>query len=138
MTLTLTSSRLPSFDRPLEKLATAALTDPPIRNSESGVRAAPPTILITLPCEAFNSGQNSRVSRTAPKNFSAKPSSQTASGNSRNARARRARVVDEHIAPAEALVDAVEQLLACRERAQVAGHRDRLRPLGRDDLGRGR
>src|SRR5215510_7897392 len=130
MTLTLTSSRLPSFDRPLERLATAALTDPPIRNSESGVRAAPPTILITLPCEAFNSGQNSRVSRTAPKNFSAKPSSQTASGKSRNAPAR--------VAPAEALVHAVEQLLACRERAQIAGHRKRLRPFGPDDLGRSR
>src|SRR6266550_1458969 len=88
MTLTLTLSRLPSFDRPLEKLATAALTAPPIRNSASGVRAAPPTILTTLPCEAFNSGQNRRVSRTQPKNFSAKPSSQTASGNSRNAPAR--------------------------------------------------
>src|SRR6266516_1198356 len=88
MTLTLTLSRLPSFDRPLEKLATAALTAPPIKNSGSGVRAAPPTILITLPCEAFNSGQNSRVSRTAPKNFRAKPSSQTASGKSRNAPAR--------------------------------------------------
>src|SRR6516162_1676255 len=88
MTLTLTLSRLPSFDRPLEKLATAALTAPPIKNSASGVRAAPPTILTTLPCEAFNSGQNRRVSRTQPKNFSAKPSSQTASGNSRNAPAR--------------------------------------------------
>jgi hypothetical protein len=71
MTLTLTLSRLPSFDRPLEKLATAALTEPPIKNSASGVRAAPPTILTTLPCEAFNSGQNRRVSRTQPKNFSA-------------------------------------------------------------------
>src|SRR6266540_5409422 len=88
MTLTLTLSRLPSFDRPLEKLATAALTEPPIKNSASGVRAAPPTMLTTLPCEAFNSGQNSRVSRTQPKNFSAKPSSQTASGKSRNAPAR--------------------------------------------------
>src|SRR5215831_2126334 len=88
MTLTLTLSRLPSLDRPLEKLATAALTEPPIKNSASGVRAAPPTMLTTLPCEAFNSGQNSRVSRTQPKNFSAKPSSQTASGKSRNAPAR--------------------------------------------------
>src|SRR5215813_2364542 len=88
MTLTLTLSRLPSFDSPLEKLATAALTAPPIKNSASGVRAAPPTMLTTLPCEAFSSGQNRRVSRTQPKNFSAKPSSQTASGNSRNAPAR--------------------------------------------------
>src|SRR5258708_2154126 len=88
MTLTLTLSRLPSFARPLEKLATAALTAPPIKNSASGVRGAAPTILTTLPCEAFNSGQNKRVSRTQPKNFSAKPSSQTASGNSRNAPAR--------------------------------------------------
>src|SRR5499426_4477191 len=88
MTLTLTLSRLPSLARPLEKLATAALTEPPIKNSASGVRAAPPTMLTTLPCEAFNSGQNRRVSRTQPKNFSAKPSSQTASGNSRNAPAR--------------------------------------------------
>src|SRR5215467_2045081 len=88
MTLTLTLSRLPSFDRPLEKLATAALTAPPIKNSASGVRAAPPTMLTTLPCEAFSSGQNRRVSRTQPKNFSAKPSSQTASGRSRNAPAR--------------------------------------------------
>src|SRR6516164_8903877 len=88
MTLTLTLSRLPSLDRPLEKLATAALTEPPIKNSASGVRAAPPTMLTTLPCEAFNSGQNSRVSRTQPKNFSAKPSSQTASGKSGNAPAR--------------------------------------------------
>src|SRR6516225_6284361 len=88
MTLTLTLSRLPSFDRPLEKLATAALTAPPIKNSASGVRAAPPTMLTTLPCEAFSSGQNRRVSRTQPKNFSAKPSSQTASGKSRNAPAR--------------------------------------------------
>src|SRR6516165_932914 len=88
MTLTLTLSRLPSFDSPLEKLATAALTAPPIKNSASGVRAAPPTTLTTLPCEAFSSGQNRRVSRTQPKNFSAKPSSQTASGNSRNAPAR--------------------------------------------------
>src|SRR6266566_7783877 len=88
MTLTLTLSRLPSLERPLEKLATAALTEPPIKNSASGVRAAPPTMLTTLPCEAFNSGQNSRVSRTQPKNFSAKPSSQTASGKSRNTPAR--------------------------------------------------
>src|SRR5215471_15343524 len=88
MTLTLTLSRLPSFERPLEKLATAALTDPPIKNSASGVRAAPPTMLTTLPCEAFNSGQNSRVSRTQPKNLSAKPSSQVASDNSRKAPAR--------------------------------------------------
>src|SRR5262245_44661611 len=88
MTFTLTSSRLPSLDRPLEKLATAALTDPPIRNSASGVRAAPPTMLTTLPCAAFSSGQNSRVSRTQPKNFSAEPSSQAASGSSRNAPAR--------------------------------------------------
>src|SRR5262245_24378520 len=64
MTLTLTLSRLPSLARPLEKLATAALTEPPIKNSASGVRAAPPTMLTTLPCDAFNSGQNSRVSRT--------------------------------------------------------------------------
>src|SRR5215510_2758972 len=88
MTLTLTLSRLPSLERPLEKLATAALTEPPIKNSASGVRAAPPTMLTTLPCEAFNSGQNNRVSRTQPKNFNAKPSSQIASGNSRNAPAR--------------------------------------------------
>src|SRR5207245_7619508 len=44
------------------------------------------------------------------------------------ARARRPRVVDEHIATAEALVHPVEQLLTCRERAQIAGHRERLRP----------
>jgi hypothetical protein len=54
------------------------------------------------------------------------------------ARTCRTRVVDEHIATAKSLVHAVEQLLACRERAQIAGHRDRLRPLCRDDLGRGR
>src|SRR5919197_2814905 len=47
-----------------------------------------PTMLITLPCAAFNSGQNSRVSRTHPKNFSAKPSSQAASAKSTNAPAR--------------------------------------------------
>ena len=38
----------------------AALTEPPTRNSGSGVRAAPPMMLITWPCAAFSSGQNSR------------------------------------------------------------------------------
>ena len=34
----------------LGKLAMAALTEPPIRNSGSAVRAAPPMMLTTLPC----------------------------------------------------------------------------------------
>ena len=53
------------------------------------------------------------------------------------ARARCARVVDEHVATLEALVDALEQLLARLELAQIAGDRERLRPLGRDRLGGG-
>ena len=65
MTLMLMSSRLPSAVRPLAKLAMAALTAPPIRNSGPGVRAAPPTMLTMLPCAALSSGQNNSVSRTA-------------------------------------------------------------------------
>src|SRR6516225_1574671 len=43
------------------------------------------------------------------------------------ARARRARIVDEHVATLEALVDALEQLLARLELAQIAGDGERLR-----------
>src|SRR5262244_3396397 len=53
------------------------------------------------------------------------------------ARARRARIVDEHIATLEAFVDAAEQLLARLELAQIAGDGERLRPLRRDRLGGG-
>src|SRR3954469_25701083 len=85
MTFTLTSSRLPSLDRPLEKLAMAALTEPPIRNSGSGVRAAPPMMLITFPRDHFNSSQNTLLGHTHTENLSAEPASQTASGSSTNA-----------------------------------------------------
>src|SRR5215471_3927366 len=99
MTLTLTLSRLPSFDRPLEKLATAALTAPPIRNSASGVRAAPPTILTTLPCEAFNSGQNRAGEPHAAEEFQREGVEPNRIGQfQERARARCARVVDEHVA----------------------------------------
>ena len=83
MTLMLTSSRLPRPTRPFEKLAKAALTEPPTRNSGPGVRAAPPMMLTMLPCAAFRSGQNSRVMRTAPKNLSAKPSVHVSSASVR-------------------------------------------------------
>src|SRR5712691_1425993 len=82
MALTWTPSRMPSRDSPLVKFAAAALTEPPTRNSGSTVRAAPPMMLTTWPSAALSSGQNSRVSRTAPKNFRANPSSQTSSGSS--------------------------------------------------------
>src|SRR5262245_37317393 len=93
MALTLTPSRLPSWERPLLNVAMAPLTEEPIRNSGSGVRAAPPITLTTWPCVALSSGQNRRVSRTAPRNFSAKPSFHASSGRSRKAPAR--------VAPAE-------------------------------------
>ena len=50
---TLTPSRLPRPDKPFVKLCIAALTEPPIRNSGSGVRAAPPMTLTTCPCAVF-------------------------------------------------------------------------------------
>ncbi len=106
------------------KFAVAALTEPPIRNSGSTVRAAPPMMLTTWPCAALSSGQNRRVSRTAPKNFSAKPSSQGVVRQLEEiAGAGRARIVDQHVAAVEALVDALEQLLAAVELAQIAGDR---------------
>src|SRR5262249_58564822 len=55
----------------------------------------------------------------------------------KRARARRARIIDEHIATLEAFVDTAKQLLARLELAQIAGDDERLRPLGRDRLGGG-
>src|SRR3954451_2784575 len=83
MTLTLTPSFLPSPDSALEKFAIAAFTEPPIVNSASGVRAAPPIMLTTWPSRSFSIGQNSFESRTQAKYFSAKPSWNASSGSSR-------------------------------------------------------
>jgi hypothetical protein len=82
-------------------------------------------MLTTCPCAAVSSGQNRRDSRTAPKNFSANPSAHASSGIARKSPA------------LVALVDAGEQLLAARQRAQVARDRHRLRSPGtRHGLGR--
>ena len=88
ITLTLTPSRMPSFDSPLAKLAAAALTELPTRNVGSGARAAPPTTQTTWPCAALSIGQNRRESRTAAKYFSANPSMKASSGSSRKLPAR--------------------------------------------------
>src|SRR5215469_15221193 len=71
MTLTLTPSRLPSWESALEKFPIAALTDAPMEKSAAGERAAPPPILTTEPWAALSVGQNNRHIRTQPKNFSA-------------------------------------------------------------------
>src|SRR5437588_220044 len=57
MALTLTPSRMPSFDRPLVKFEAAALTEPPIRNSGSTVRPAPPMMFTTWPCAVLRLGR---------------------------------------------------------------------------------
>ena len=49
------------------------------------------------------------------------------------AAARRARIVDEHVAAAEARVDLGMDLLAALERTQIGGDRHRRRPAGRGD-----
>src|SRR5262245_26806429 len=46
-------------------------------------------------------------------------------------------IVDQHVATVKTLIDALEQLLAALELAQIAGHGHRLRPLGRHRLGGG-
>jgi hypothetical protein len=71
MTLTLTPSRLPSWDSALEKLPIAAFTEAPIEKSAPGERAASPPMLTTQPCAALSIGQNRRHIRTHPKNFGA-------------------------------------------------------------------
>ena len=71
----------------------AALTEPPIRNAGSGVRAAPPIMFTTCPRAVCSRGQNRRHRFTHPKNLSAKPSCQASGERSRNAPAR--------VAPAE-------------------------------------
>src|SRR5215475_554630 len=114
MMLTLTPSRSPSLDRPFEKLATAALTEAPIRNSASGVRPAPPP---EQPAEAH-----------AAEEFQRESVEPEVVGQLREATGpRRARVVDEHITALEALVDIGKYLLATGERAQVTGDGQRLR-----------
>ena len=50
-------------------------------------------------------------------------------------RARRARIVDQYVATLEAFVDPLEQLLAGRERAQIAGDGEGLRSLRGNRLG---
>src|SRR3954469_1188355 len=135
MTFTLTSSRLPSLDRPLEKLAMAALTEPPIRNSGSGVRAAPPMMLITFPWEAFSSGQNSLLAHAAEELERIAFEPDRIGQVHERSGARRARVVDQHVAARKSFIDARKQLLAGRQRTQVAGHGEGLRSQPSNRLG---
>jgi hypothetical protein len=91
-------------------------------------------MLTTLPWEAFSSGQNNRVSRTQPKNF--RTLEPHGIGQIDECpRARRARIVDQYVATLEAFVDPLEQLLAGRERAQIAGDGEGLRSLRGNRLG---
>src|SRR3989454_5671747 len=138
MTLTLTLSRLPSLERPLEKLATAALTEPPIKNSASGVRAAPPDDVDDASLRSLQQRPEQPGEPHAAEELQREAVEPDRIGQvQERARARRARVVDEHVATMEALVDALEQLLARLELAQIAGDGERLRPLRRDRLGGG-
>ena len=118
------------------KFDAAALTEPPMRNSGSTVRAAPPMTLMTCPCACLSSGQNSLVRRTAPKNFSANPSSPKIVGKfEKISRPRRTRIVDQNVATAEAFLHAPECLLAPRKSAQVAHNGERTRPVRRNGIG---
>src|SRR5258707_8712888 len=117
---------------------TAALTAPPIKNSASGVRAAPPTILTTLPWRSLQQRPEQAREPHAAEEFQREAVEPDRIGQfQERARARCARVVDEHVATLEALVGALEQLLARLELAQIAGDGERRRPLRRDRLGGG-
>src|ERR1035437_6697644 len=57
----------------------AALTEPPMVNCAPGVQPPTPAMFTTEPFRCFRIGHAARSSRTAPKNFSAKPSVQSSS-----------------------------------------------------------
>ncbi len=77
--LTCTPSVLPMSAIALVKATQAALTELPMVNGASGSLPPMPAMVTSEPCCALSSGQASRVSRTWAKNFSAKPSAQSAS-----------------------------------------------------------
>src|SRR5262245_28018316 len=79
MQLTCTPSSLPRWASAFEKAAQAALTELPMVKAASGLRPLVPPIVMSEPRRAFSSGQAARASRTWAKNFSAKPSCQSAS-----------------------------------------------------------
>src|SRR5262249_47048391 len=92
----------------------------------------------TWPCTALSSGQNSRVSRTAPKYFSAKPSRKASSGSSRKLPARvRPALLTRMSQRPNFFFDARKHLLAAGELAQVAGDGERRGTFGGDRLGGG-
>ena len=65
--------------RPGMKFSKAELIEPPIVKSAAGMRAPRPAMLMIEPWLFLSAGQIALLSRTAPKNFKAKPLAQSAS-----------------------------------------------------------
>ena len=81
---TCTPSRTPISASALVNDRHAPFTEPPMVKSGPGVRPPVPMMFSTAPRRCFRCGQAARTRRTAPKNFSAKPSVQSASESFRN------------------------------------------------------
>ena len=81
--LTRTPSFTPRSASALVSSRHAALTLPPMVNSALPVRPPTPMMLTMVPLLAIRCFQAARLRRMAPKNFSAKPSSQSASVSSK-------------------------------------------------------
>ena len=129
ITLTLTPSFLPSPESPLEKFAIAAFTEPPIRNSASGVRAAPPMMLTTWPSRLLQHRPEQFREPHAGEIFQREAVVERLVGHLEEiAAARRAGIVHQHVAAPELLLHEGVQRLAGLELLQVAREGERLRP----------
>ena len=134
MALTLTPSRMPRRDRPLVKFASAELTDPPMQEfGLDGARRAADDV-DHMAVRGFEQRPEEPRQPHGAEEFERKAVEPEHRRDGQEvAGAGRARAVDQHVAALEALVDLRENLLAARERAQIARDRHRLGPAGFDD-----